>query len=137
MNCQQRCREPISVQSAKSATRRKKEKQRSPFYDSAPSAQVINKALVIKDKGRNKNNTYYFSLNFLEAAYHEYLMSFRPVTFPIMSFLQRQKITIPRPCRQSLLTKTAWPPNVVQIIQVKRHKKQFISQQACTCNSLF
>ena len=26
MNCQQRCREPISVQSAKSATRRKKEK---------------------------------------------------------------------------------------------------------------
>ena len=40
MNCQQRCREPISVQSAKSATRR--EKKRSPFYDSAPSARVIN-----------------------------------------------------------------------------------------------
>ena len=48
MNCQQRCREPISVQSAKSATRRKKKKKkkrRSPFYDSAPSARVISYSL--------------------------------------------------------------------------------------------
>ena len=59
MNCQQRCREPISVQSAKSATR--KEKKRSPFYDSAPSARVIKKRSVIKNSVLCKFE-YYHSL---------------------------------------------------------------------------